>query len=78
VKPVAKLVGCPVIVLTLGLFLLVINALMLWLTSALAGALGLGFRVEGFVPAFVGAVVVSLMSMVLSLLLPTDREKPAR
>jgi putative membrane protein len=45
----------------------VLNALMLWLTSALSGALGLGFHVAGFWPAFLGALVVTLVSAVLSM-----------
>jgi putative membrane protein len=66
VKPLATLFSLPFVVLTLGLFLLVINALMLWLTSALAGTLGLRFHVAGFVPALLGSIVVSFVSLVLS------------
>ncbi len=66
VKPVLALLSIPFILLTLGLFLLVINALVLWLTSAIAGAVGLGFRVEGFGAAFLGALVVSVVNLVLS------------
>jgi putative membrane protein len=60
-----KLITLPLIVLTLGLFLLVVNGLMLWLTSAVSGALGLGFRVHGFGSAFWGALVVSIVSAAL-------------
>ncbi len=66
VKPIVQLFSLPFVVLTLGLFLLVVNALMLWLTSALSAALGLGFHVEGFLPAFLGAIAVSVVSMLLS------------
>ncbi|MBZ5638343.1 MAG: phage holin family protein [Acidobacteriia bacterium] len=66
VKPLATLFSLPFVVLTLGLFLLVINALMLWLTSALSGTLGLRFHVAGFVSALLGSIVVSFVSMVLS------------
>jgi putative membrane protein len=66
VKPLATLFSLPFVVLTLGLFLLVINALMLWLTSTLAGSLGLRFHVAGFVPALLGSLVVSFVSLVLS------------
>lgn len=67
VRPVLMLLTLPVLILTLGLFTFVLNALMLWLTSALSGALGLGFHVAGFWPAFFGALVVTLVSAVLSL-----------
>jgi putative membrane protein len=63
-----KILTFPLILVTLGLFIFIINGLMLWLTSAVSGALGLGFRVEGFWPAFWGALVVSLVSTVLSLM----------
>ena len=67
VRPIAKLLTFPFVLLTLGLFTFVINGLMLWLTSALSDALALGFHVGGFVPAFLGALVVSLVSFVLSM-----------
>ena len=66
VRPVVKLLALPLLILTLGLFTLVINGLMLWLTSSLSGVLGLGFHVAGFRPAFWGALVVSIVSMLLS------------
>lgn len=66
-RPLAKIVTFPLILVTLGIFALVINGLMLWLTSSLSGALGLGFHVGGFWPAFVGALVVSIVSTLLSL-----------
>ena len=68
IRPVAKILTFPIVILTLGLFLLVINGFMLWLTSALSDALGLGFRVEGFRAAFLGALVVSIVSGLLSLM----------
>jgi len=66
-RPVAKVLTFPLIIVTLGIFALVVNGLMLWLTSSLAGALGLGFHVNGFWSAFWGALVVSFVSMVLSM-----------
>ena len=69
VRPVLTLVSIPLVILTLGLFLLVINGLMLWLSSRLAESLGLGFRVSGFGAAFVGALVVSVVSTVLAWLI---------
>ncbi|HET6680222.1 MAG TPA: phage holin family protein [Gemmatimonadaceae bacterium] len=76
IKPVLKLLSLPVILLSLGLFTLVINALMLMLTGALAGALGLDFTVDGFGAAFLGALVVSVVSVVLGMVLrPADRDR---
>ena len=66
IRPIVYMLTCPLVVLTLGLFIFVLNGLMLWLTGALSGALGLGFRVEGLLPAILGALVVGLVSMVLS------------
>jgi putative membrane protein len=65
----AKVLTFPLIVVTLGLFIFIINGLMLWLTGTVSGALGLGFRVEGFWSAFWGALVVSLVSTALSLMM---------
>lgn len=68
IKPVAKLFTFPFIILTLGLFTLVINALMLGLTAYLSDSLNLGFHVSGFCPAFKGALLVSIVSTVLNCL----------
>jgi len=73
IRPVTKLLTFPVIFLTLGLFALVINGLMLWLTSALSGALELGFHVRGFWAAFWGALVVSIVSTLLSLMIADEK-----
>lgn len=72
-RPLLKLLTCPLLVLTLGFFTLVINALMLWLTGRLSEPLGLGFHVRGFVAAFLGALVVSAVAILLSLIF----EKPS-
>ena len=78
-RPVAKILTFPIIIVTLGIFALVINGLMLWLTSSLSSALGLGFHVSGFWAAFWGAIVVSLVSLVLSMLIrdrsTSDRDR---
>jgi putative membrane protein len=66
-RPLLALLSCPLLILTLGLFTLVINALILWLTSALSGSLGIGFHVDGFWAAFLGALVVSIVSILLSI-----------
>jgi putative membrane protein len=68
-----KVLTFPLILVTVGLFILVINGLMLWLTGTVSGALGLGFRVEGFWPGFWGALVVSLVSTALSLMVRPPR-----
>jgi putative membrane protein len=69
IRPILKLFTFPLFILTFGLFALVLNGLMLWLTSSLSSSLGLGFHVSGFVPAFLGALVVSLVSTLLGLLI---------
>ena len=66
IRPVVKLLSLPLIILTLGLFALVVNGLMLLLTSSLSGALGLHFHVEGCWTAILGALVVSIVSALLS------------
>jgi putative membrane protein len=73
IRPVLKILTFPIIILTLGIFALVINGLMLMLTSALSSALGLGFHVGGFWAAFWGALVVSLVSTILSLFIRDSR-----
>jgi putative membrane protein len=73
VRPVLMFLTLPVLVLTLGLFTFVLNALMLWLTSAISNVLGLGFRVEGFAAAFFGALVVTAVSLMLSLFVASGR-----
>jgi putative membrane protein len=69
IRPVAKVLTFPIIILTLGIFALVVNGLMLWLTSAMSDALDLGFHVRGFWAAFFGALVVSIVSTLLSMLI---------
>ncbi len=66
-RPLLAFLSCPLLILTLGLFTLVINAFILWLTSALSGSLGIGFHVDGFWAAFLGALVVSIVSILLSI-----------
>ncbi|MEV0624529.1 phage holin family protein [Nonomuraea wenchangensis] len=71
VKPIVKALGCAIIFLTLGLFLLVINAGMLLLTSWISGQLDIPFHVADFYPsAFWGAIIVSVVSWLLGLILP--------
>src|SRR5262245_16202662 len=66
IGPIAKILTFPLIILTLGIFSLVVNGLMLWLTSSISGTLGLGFHVAGFWAAFWGALVVSIVSLILT------------
>ena len=65
-RPLAKILTFPLIIVTLGVFALVVNGLMLWLTSALATTFGIGFHVTGFWAAFFGGLVVSIVSFLLS------------
>ena len=67
IRPVLKLLTCPLVVLTLGLFVFILNAFLLWLTSEVAQAFGLGFDVDGFWAALVGALIVGIISTVLNL-----------
>ncbi len=66
VKPLLQLFSIPLLLLTLGLFALVINGIVLWFTAALSSALGLGFHVSGFWAAFLGGLVVSVVNLLLS------------
>jgi putative membrane protein len=78
-KPVIKVLGCPLYILTLGLISFVINALLLWLASWIAGELNLPFHVTGFWTAFWGAIIIAFVSWLLSLALPDgNRERDRR
>ena len=69
VRPVLKLLTFPLIILTLGLFTVVINTIVLMLTSSIVQAFNLGLTVDGFWSALLGSIVISLVSVVLSLIL---------
>jgi len=72
-RPLIKFITCPVILLTLGLFTLVINAVLFWLTGLLGELVGgIGFTLDGWVPALWGGLVVGLVSMVLTLILKDE------
>ncbi|MEP7036021.1 MAG: phage holin family protein [Actinomycetota bacterium] len=74
VKPVLKLLSLPVIILTLGLFSLVVNALMLQLTSWFAGQFSLDFHVEHFIwDALLGSIIITVVSMFVQLVVPDRR-----
>ncbi|SRR5579884_193358 len=69
IRPILTLLSCPLILLTLGFFVLVINGFTLWLASAIAvDVFHVGFYVDGFLPAFFGALIVSLVSVILTAL----------
>lgn len=69
-KPVIRVVGCVFYLLTLGLFALVVNALLFMLTDWIARQLDLPFRVDGFWPAFWGAIVMAVVSWLISVAVP--------
>lgn len=75
-RPLLTILTCPLIVLTLGLFTLVLNALMLLVTGWLSESLDLGFTVTGFWSAFLGGLVVGLVSMILAMMLPGKAARP--
>ncbi len=82
VRPVIELLTCPLIILTLGLGTLLINTLLFWLTGLIGAQFEVGFTVDGFWPAFWGALIVSLVSMALTMLLRDElkgrRREPRR
>ena len=73
VKPILTILSIPFIIVTLGLFLLVINAAMLRLTGWLAGELDIGFTVTGWWPAIGGAIVITLTTWVVDGILGDDK-----
>jgi putative membrane protein len=75
IRPLLKLVTCPLIALTLGLFTLIINGLMLWLASWIGQQFGVGFLVKDFWSALLGAIIVSVVSFVLSLFFREDEPR---
>ena len=78
IKPVIKTIGCLFYILTLGLVALVVNALLLWLVSVVAGWLSLPFHITGFVPAFLGALIISVVTWLLSVFIPDRKKDVAR
>ncbi|EWM66641.1 MULTISPECIES: phage holin family protein [Micromonospora] len=73
-KPLIKVFGCVFYLLTLGLFALVVNALLFMLTDWIAGLLKLPFHVDGFWAAFWGAIVVAVVSWLISVVVPDRLE----
>ncbi|GGR47805.1 phage holin family protein [Streptomyces netropsis] len=74
VKPVVKLLSFPLFILTLGLITLVINALMLLLTSWFANQLDLAFHVEGFWTALIGGLIISIVAWAMHVILPDEQD----
>jgi len=72
-RPLLSLLTCPLIILTLGLFGLVINALLLLLTAWIASSLGIQFMIDGFWPAFWGGLIISIVTLILTLLAGEQR-----
>jgi putative membrane protein len=73
-KPIIKTVGCAFYVLTLGLAALIVNGLLLWLASYIAGQLTLPFHITGFIAAVEGALIVGVVSWLLHLILGDERD----
>ena len=67
IKPIVQLLSLPLTILTLGVFALVVNGLLFWLVSAISSGLGAPFHVDGFWAGFWGALVVSVVSFLLSI-----------
>lgn len=78
VRPILSFLAFPLLIVTLGLFTFVLNALMLLLTSGLSSSLGIDFHVAGFWAAFWGAIVIGIVSFLLSIFLPDGERHPAR
>ncbi|WP_114907922.1 phage holin family protein [Ornithinimicrobium murale] len=75
IKPILFVLSLPVMLLTLGLFTFILNAIMLWLTSWVAGWFDLGFSIEAFWwDAVLGAVIITIISMILNAVLPDGRD----
>lgn len=74
-RPLLKLLTFPLIFLTLGLFTLLINTFLFWLVGVVGANFHIGFSVDGFLPAFLGGLVVSLVSMVLNTIFKDDKKR---
>ncbi|MCL4529435.1 MAG: phage holin family protein [Chloroflexi bacterium] len=72
VRPLLKIMTCPLIILTLGLFTLLINTFLFWLTGQIGQSFGIMITINGFWPAFLGALVVSIVSVILTLVLKDE------
>ena len=78
IRPIVAMFSCLLTVLTLGLFTLIINTMMLGLTAWIAGKFDLAFHVDGFIAAFLGALVISIVSTILSRWATENVLRPSR
>ena len=78
IRPILFMLTCPLVLLTLGLFVFVLNGIMLWLTGMFSTGLGIGFAVNGIVPAILGSLCVSIVSTVLSIFVGDDKDTKER
>ena len=74
-KPVLRVLTCPLIILTLGLGTLLINTLLFYLAGLIGARFGVGFTVDNFGAAFLGALIVSVVSFLLSIFFKDDKKK---
>ncbi len=74
-RPLLKFLTCPLIILTLGVFTLVINTFLFWLAGLVGTNFGVGFVVNGFWPAFFGGLIVSFVSVVLTMVFKDEMKK---
>jgi putative membrane protein len=74
-RPLITMLTCPLIILTLGLGALLINTLLFWLAGLIGTRFGVGFTVDGFWPAFLGALVVTVISVFLNALIHEDKKR---
>jgi len=74
IRPILKVLSCPLIILTLGIFVLVINGVSFYIAARIAEALGVGFSVDGFLPAFLGALVVSVITVFFNIFIKDKDE----
>jgi len=74
-RPLLKLLTCPLIFLTLGLFTLLINTFLFWLTGQVGQFVGISLTINGFWPAFFGGLVVTVVSVIMSLILKDELKR---
>ena len=74
-KPVLTILSCPILILTLGLGTLLINTLLFYLSGLIGTSFGVGFIVNGFWTAFLGALIVSVVSFILNMILREELRK---
>jgi len=73
-RPILTLLTCPLMMVTLGLFALAINGILLWVTASFSDRYGLGLRIDGIWPAFLGGLMIGFVSVLVGLLLrPSER-----